>query len=101
SQLIETVYRIEFPSAQQPQQIKGLAQTCGWNIDNQLAENVIKMTQQPAVQNKANDTAMASAVVSRPNQTSTAPQVGFTEQKFEASPLDELAKLELNDQEQN
>ncbi len=101
SQLIETVYRIEFPSAQQPPQIKGLAQTCGWNIDNQLAENVIKMTQQPSVQNKANDTAMASAVVSRPNQTTTAPQVGFTEQKFEASPLDELAKLELNDQEQN
>src|SRR6478672_9824052 len=38
SQLIETVYRLEFASNQQPPQIKGLAQTCGWNIDNQLAE---------------------------------------------------------------
>jgi membrane-bound lytic murein transglycosylase D len=29
------------------------------------------------------------------------PQVGFTEQKFEPSPLDELSKIELNDTEKN
>ena len=29
----------------------------------------------------------------------TTPQAGFTEQKFEASPLDELAKLELSEEE--
>src|SRR3712207_4732599 len=44
SQLVETVYRIEFASNQQPPQITGLAQTCGWNIDSQLAANIVKMT---------------------------------------------------------
>lgn len=34
-------------------------------------------------------------------QADLAPQIGFSEQKYEASPLDELAKLELNTTELN
>jgi membrane-bound lytic murein transglycosylase D len=102
TQLIETVYRIEFASNQQQPQITGLAQTCGWNIDNQLAANIVKMTQQAPVQNNSNSVNTASAVVSQPNAVASAtPQSGFSEQKFEVSPLDELAKLELTQQEQN
>ena len=37
-QLIETVYRLEFPSNTQLPQIKNLSQTCGWsNIDDALS----------------------------------------------------------------
>src|SRR5947209_2851771 len=35
------------------------------------------------------------------SQMPDTPQVGFTEQKFEPSPLDELSKIELNDTEKN
>ena len=43
-QLIETVYRLDFPTNKQQPQIKGLALTCGWNIDNGLADSVAKLT---------------------------------------------------------
>lgn len=95
SQLIETVYRIEFPSNQQPQ-IKALAATCGWNIDGQLADNVIAnllqtTTAAPKTTSNVDNKEAIAAVV---------PQTGFSEQRFEASPLDELAKLELTPEEQ-
>jgi LysM repeat protein len=97
NQLIETVYRIEFPSNQQPQ-IRSLAATCNWNIENKLADDVVAKLAQPAPSNSA-DNSLVTAVVSNPGQTN-APQVGFSEQGFEPSPLDELAKLELTPQEQ-
>jgi membrane-bound lytic murein transglycosylase D len=99
SQLIETIYRMEFPSNQQPQ-IKSLSATCGWNLDNQLSDRVTaKLNQQPAPQNKTNDTALiASAAGNSTVQPETAQ--GFNEQKFEASPLDVLAKIELTPEEQ-
>ena len=40
NQLIETVYRIEFPSDTQLPQVRSLVQTCTWNIDTVLADNV-------------------------------------------------------------
>lgn len=97
NQLIETVYRIEFPSAQQPQ-IRSLAATCNWNIENKLADDVVARLSQP-VQNGAADKDLLTAVVPNSAQTS-APQIGFSEQGFEPSPLDELAKLELTPEEQ-
>jgi membrane-bound lytic murein transglycosylase D len=97
NQLIETVYRIEFPSNQQPQ-IKSLSATCSWNIENKLADDVVAKLAQP-VQNNTVDKNLVTAVVDNKNQT-TAPQTGFTEQSFEVSPRDELAKLELTPQEQ-
>lgn len=98
NQLIETVYRMEFPSNQQPQ-IKALAATCGWSIDNQLAENIVKISQ-PVLNNTttaANNTALVKSVVDG-NQVEF-PQVGFSDQKFEPSNLDELSKLELTKEE--
>jgi LysM repeat protein len=99
NQLIETVYRIEFPSEQQPQ-IRSLSATCTWNIDNKLADEVVAKLAQPATQNNSTvDKSLVTAVVDNKTQT-IAPQAGFTDQSFEVSPLDELAKLELTPEEQ-
>ncbi|HEX8368375.1 MAG TPA: transglycosylase SLT domain-containing protein [Pyrinomonadaceae bacterium] len=101
NQLIETVYRIEFPSNQQPQ-IRSLSATCGWNIENKLADDVVAKLSQPAPQNNATvDNNLVTAVVDNKTNQTTAPQSGFTSQSFEVSPLDELAKLELTPQEQD
>ncbi len=99
TQLIETVYRMEYPSVQQPQ-IKGLATTCGWNIDNQLADSVAKLSL-PMPKNTAtatSDSDLIKSVASVGNQNDYQ-QVGFSDQKFEPSPLDELSKLELTPEE--
>lgn len=100
NQLIETVYRIEFPSSQQPQ-IRSLAATCRWNIENKLADEVVAKLAQPAAaptvsSAAADDKNLVTAVVDKPAGQS----VGFVEQEFEVSPLDDLAKLELTPQEQ-
>ena len=96
SQLTETIYRMEFPSVQQPQ-IRSLSATCGWNIDNKLADDVAKLVQLPQ-----NTPASGNSLVASKSDKVNAGEVvqGFTEQKFEASPLDELAKLELTVEEQ-
>lgn len=97
SQLIETVYRMEFPNNQIPQ-IRSLSATCGWNVDNKLADEIAKLSQGvPTNQANSSDSATASVV----NNQSNDAQNGFTEQTFEASPLDELAKLELTQDEVN
>ena len=103
NQLIETVYRIEFPSSQHPQ-IRSLTATCGWNIENKLADEVVAKLLQPAQQQQNNaggavDKNLVTAVVDNKTQT-IQPQSGFTQQNFEVSPLDGLAKLELTPQEQ-
>src|SRR5580765_1627307 len=44
NQLIETIYRIEFPTDNQLPQVKNLSQTCGWtNIDAGLADKITTM----------------------------------------------------------
>lgn len=96
SQLIETIYRMEFPSNQQPQ-IRSLSATCSWNIDNKLADEIAKSVQ-PAPTKTTNENAMLSSVVGGKPATDEV-TMGFTEQKFEVSPLDELAKLELTTEE--
>ena len=96
NQLVETIYRIEFPADAQLPQVRPLSATCGWNIDNQLADDIAKIVRQPN-QPKANvdNSIVASAV----NQIPTEEIIGFNDQKFEASPLDELSKLELTPEE--
>ena len=97
SQLIETVYRMEFPNNQVPQ-IRSLSGTCGWSIDPKLADDIAKLSQSiPTNQTLADTTTIASVVGNQSNDA----QNGFTEQSFEASPLDELAKLELTQEEVN
>lgn len=99
TQLIETVYRIEFPSDAQIPQIRSLSATCGWNIENQLADDIAKIIRPSTTKAKANtdNSIIASAVNNIPANEQ---QVGFNDQTFESSPLDELAKLELTTEEQ-
>lgn len=91
NQLIETIYRMEFPSPQQPN-IRGVATTCGWNIDNQLAESVAKLSQlQPQnTTTAANNNDLVKSVVDK-NQ-SDFQQVGFLDQRFLPTAGDELAQ---------
>ncbi|MCZ2391755.1 MAG: transglycosylase SLT domain-containing protein [Acidobacteria bacterium] len=93
-QLIETVYRIEYPSDSQIPQVRGVAATCGWEIDAKLADQVSQMAR-PA----ANNNVAASTVAVTSGPSDPAPQ-GFVNQEFEPSPLDDLAKLELTPEEQ-
>ena len=99
NQLIETVYRIEFPTESQLPQIRNLAATCSWNdIEPKLSDNVANLVR-PSVAKPASDGATVAIGVSGPNAGSLS-KVGFNNQEFEPSPLDELAKLELTPDEQ-
>jgi membrane-bound lytic murein transglycosylase D len=95
SQLTETIYRMEFPTGNQPPNVRSLSATCGWNIDNDLADKVAKIVQTTPTAPADNITLVASAN----NAAQPITVQGFTEQKFEVSPLDELAKLELTPEE--
>ncbi|MEO6050682.1 MAG: hypothetical protein ABIP78_05040, partial [Pyrinomonadaceae bacterium] len=96
NQLIETIYKIEFPSDKDLPQVKNLAQTCSWNIDSLLADNVAKVTRNSAIKLIGPPSANTVAINGTPaNQT----KIGFNNQEFEPSPLDELSKLELTPDE--
>jgi membrane-bound lytic murein transglycosylase D len=97
NQLIETIYRIEFPSDTQLPQVKNLAQTCSWNIDGNLADKITtiaKSSLNKAVAIPNGNTVAANTTLA--NQT----KAGFNTQEFEPSPLDELSRLELTVDEQ-
>ncbi|MGI8641601.1 MAG: transglycosylase SLT domain-containing protein [Pyrinomonadaceae bacterium] len=98
NQLIETVYRIEFPSGKEQPQIRSLSATCNWDIKNEAADNIAKLVQTP--QTDTTNNALVTSMIGNGNSTEQM-QVGFNEQKFEASPLDDLAKLELTQDEVN
>ncbi|MEZ5426432.1 MAG: transglycosylase SLT domain-containing protein [Pyrinomonadaceae bacterium] len=105
NQLIETVYRMEFP-ANQPPNIRSLSASCGWNWNNQdfqLADEVADLVRSSPVQTDAptNTALITSAEEGTAAQTPDPLQVGFNEQKFEPSPRDELAKLQLTLEEEN
>ncbi len=102
NQLIETVYRIEFPSEAQLPQIRSLSATCAWSWnanDFQLADAVSALVKPGQAKPNAADSATLAAAaggILQPKET----LIGFNEQGFEPSPLDELAKLELTPDEQ-
>lgn len=101
SQLIETIYRIEFPSDTQIPQIRNLSASCGWNWNNtdfELADQVAQMVRRP--NQKAAPSASAVAGTATGANQPQESLIGFNSQEFEASPLDELAKLELTNDEQ-
>ena len=98
SQVIETIYRIEYPNNMQPPQIRQLSATCGWNwndADYRIADEVAQIVktnlEKPATAANANT---SSSTIQK------ASFVGFNEQSFEPSPLDELSRLELTAEEQ-
>ena len=98
--LIETVYQIEFPSDKQlPQKIRTLSAVCNWEwneIDYSLSDAVAQNIVNPPVEPKNGDGILGTIAQNNP----VTPTQGFNEQKFEVSPLDELAKLELTPEEQ-
>ena len=98
TQLIDTVYHIEFPADKQlAQKIRTLSAMCGWNWndnDYKLSDTVAKNILAAPVETNNTNTALVASAAGQFNQTQ-----GFNEQKFEASPLDELAKLELTPEE--
>jgi membrane-bound lytic murein transglycosylase D len=96
NQLIETIYRIEFPSDSQAPQVAGLAQTCGWKIDVTLADTVAKTTRNSTPKQTPTT---ATSVASNGTAPLRGPQAGFNSQEFEPSPLDDLSKLELTSDE--
>lgn len=97
SQLIETVYRIEFPSETQLPQVRNLALTCNWNIDLALSDNVAKLAKGFTAK-PYGPPSTTTAVVSDASVAQVL-KVGFNSQEFEPSPLDDLAKLELTPDE--
>jgi len=101
AQLIETVYRIEYPADNQVPQIRPLAATCGWTwneADLKLADEVSALIR-PSMKKAASDAATIASIV--PGNAQNVQQLmGFNEQGFEPSPLDELSKLELTAEEQ-
>ncbi|MGD9629867.1 MAG: transglycosylase SLT domain-containing protein [Pyrinomonadaceae bacterium] len=100
SQLIETVYRIEFPADNQVPQIRSLAATCGWKWNDselKLADEISSIA--ASAKRSVSSSATLTAVVPG-NQLELQQMIGFNDQSFEPSPLDELSKLELTADEQ-
>ena len=101
NQLIETVYRIEFPSGVQSPRIRELSATCGWSWNSEdfkLADDVVAMvkpSQNTSATNNVPTVGSPSGVPAKDLAT------GFNTQDFEPSPLDDLAKLELTSDEQD
>ena len=96
NQLIETIYRIEFPADNQMPKVRELAATCTWNIETSLSDTVARITR-PSQNRSAADISMITAAVAGSN--AGGPKVGFNNQEFEPSPLDELSKLVLTSDE--
>ena len=95
--LIETVYLIEFPDKSHFPQIKSLSNTCGWQIDDALATGIASILM-PVQTAPSPGTAVAAQNSNGSIQVNPA-LVGFNDQGFEPSPLDELSKLELTPDE--
>ncbi len=93
NQLIETVYRIEFPSETQMPQVRNLAMTCGWTIEAALSDGVTRLARPVS-----NVTPFDTIVAAGPKPSG--PNVGFNNQQFEPSPLDELSRLQLTPDEE-
>lgn len=100
SQMLETVYRIEFPADANPPQLRGLSATCGWrwnDEDLKLADAVTELARSSG--SSGISTAATTAVGSKDVVVPVEALVGFNSQEFEASPLDELSRLELTQDE--
>ena len=100
TQLIETVYRLEFPIGNQPPQLKPLSATCGWKwseTDFQIADKVIAMA---AHADKKPIDPKAATVPAGTSTPATETFAGFDSQEFTPALGDELARLELTPDEQ-
>lgn len=101
TQMVETIYRIEYPVDNQPPQLRPLSATCGWNwsdADNKLADEVVALLK--PTKRTANSEAATIASIVPGNDQNVQALSGFNNQVFEVSPLDELSRLELTADEQ-
>lgn len=98
NELIETIYRMEFPNGKEPVNIRRLSTICQWGISNDKADNIAKLV--IPIKTQANDAVIGSVANGNPKRALDA-QVGFSDQGFEPSPLDELSKLKLTEEEQD
>jgi LysM repeat protein len=96
-QLIETVYRMEIPSTKNPANVRGLSNTCGWDISKDTVELVAKLT--APVQPQINPTSdLVTAVIDSTKQANNQ-QSGFSDQVFEATEGEKLAQIEFTETE--
>lgn len=97
NQLIETIYRMEFPSSQRPANIVGLSAMCRWEVKPDLAKSIGSMLSEsePLSGVPADSLAGSSDAKGVPEDD----LIGFSDQSFEPSPLDELSKLQLTAEE--
>lgn len=95
SQLVETIYLIEFPSDTKPPQLRTLAASCGWKWN----DNDYKLADEIASLLESSRKTSLGASHQLPANKSPETIVGFNSQDFEPSPLDELSKLELTSDE--
>ena len=98
NELIETIYRMEFPNGKEPVNIRRLSTICQWGINNEKADNIAKLVVPTKTQ--VNDSLIES-VANGDSKEAIDAQIGFSDQGFEPSPLDELSKLELTEEEQD
>ncbi|HVF46221.1 MAG TPA: transglycosylase SLT domain-containing protein [Pyrinomonadaceae bacterium] len=99
NQLIETIYRIEFPLDDQLPQVRNLSLTCSWtNIDAAQADKIASLVRNSMIKPVVGPPSPGAAEGGVPSSATYA-QVGFNTQEFEPSPLDELSKLELTPEE--
>ena len=99
NQLIETVYRVEFPTDAQQPKMRELSATCGWAWnanDFKLADEVTGLTK---TERNVPDGSAAAVASNGSTSPANSPIIGFNEQQFEPSPLDDLARLELTPDE--
>jgi len=95
NRLLDTIFLIEFPDARPPQ-IISLVQTCNWkNVSNETADKVVAIVQS----SKVKQVSVASSTLAVGSAPVSGTPEGFVTQVFEPSPLDELSKLELNEDE--
>jgi hypothetical protein len=73
---------MEFPSDKQQVNIRSLSATCGWNVENELADKIAKIFQIASV---AQTGSTAVAATSGSAVQNSGGVQGFTEQKFEGS----------------
>ncbi len=95
NELIETVYRMEFPSGQQPANLRRLSTICNWEIRDEVADGIMDMLRRSPVDPEGVDS-LASAAAGDDQADVAQLAIGFSDQKFEPSPLDDLSKLQLN-----
>ena len=95
NELIETIYRMEFPSGQQPANLRRLSTICQWDIKDEVADDIMAILRKAPVDTDG-DLASAAAGGGAASQQY---EMGFADQKFEPSPLDELSKLVLTPEE--